>query len=103
MDGLLNRQGSGVGLILVTPKNTELSFALRFEFQASNNKAEYEALLARLRWAKEIGVETLEIYSDSQLIVNLVKSEYHAKKDKMMEDLGKVKDMLECFVEYTTT
>ena len=85
----------------MTPKNTELSSTLRFGFQASNNEAEYEAPLIGLRWAKEMEAEMLEIYSDSQLIVNQVKSEYQAKEDKMMEYLGKVKDLLESFIEYT--
>ena len=43
----------------------------------------------------------LEIYNDSQLIVNHVKSEYQAKEDKMMEYLRNVKGLLESFVEYT--
>ena len=45
--------------------------------------------------------EKLEIYSDSQLIVNRAKSEYQVKEDKMMEYLRKVKGLLENFVEYT--
>ncbi|KAH9763080.1 hypothetical protein KPL70_001052 [Citrus sinensis] len=76
VDGSSNQQWSGAGLILVTPEHTEISFALRFGFKASNNKAEYEALLAGLRLTKEMGAEKLEIFSDSQLIVNEVISEY---------------------------
>ena len=43
--------------------------ALRFGFKASNNEAEYEALIVGLELAKEIKVESLEIFSDSQLVV----------------------------------
>lgn len=50
-----------------------------------------------------MGAKRLKIYSDSQLIVNQVKSEYQAKEDKMMEYLGKVKGLLESFMEYTVT
>ena len=39
--------------------------ALRFDFKASNNEAEYEALIARLKLAREMQVESLDIYSDS--------------------------------------
>lgn len=85
----------------MTSKNIELSSTLRFGYQASNNEAKYEVLLAGLRWAKEMGPEKLEIYSDSQLIVNQAKSEYQVKKAKMMEYLRKVKGLLENFVEYT--
>lgn len=50
-----------------------------------------------------MGTERLEINSDSQLIINQVKSEYQAKEDKMMEYFRKVKGLLESFVEYTVT
>ena len=43
--------------------------ALRFRFKASNNKVEYEELIVGLNLAKEMKVESLEVYSDSQLIV----------------------------------
>ena len=43
---------------------------LRFGFKASNNEAEYEALIARLKLTKEMKVESLEIFSDSQLVVS---------------------------------
>ena len=40
-------------------------YALRFRFKASNNEVEYEALIAGLKLAKEMKVESLEIFSDS--------------------------------------
>lgn len=64
----------------MTLKNTKLSYALRFGFYASNNEAEYEALLVGLRWLKEMRAERLEIYNDSQLIMNQVKLEYQVIK-----------------------
>lgn len=42
--------------------------SLRFGFKASNNQAEYEALVAGMRLAKEMGVKELKIKSDSQLV-----------------------------------
>ena len=57
--------------------------ALRFRFKASNNKAEYEALITGLNLAKEMKVESLEIYSDSHLVVCQVINEYHARGEKM--------------------
>ena len=46
-----------------------MHYTLRFRFKASNNEAEYETLIAGLNLAKEMKVESLEIYTDSQLIV----------------------------------
>ena len=51
---------------------------LRFSFQASNNEAEYEVLIVGLRLAKEMKVESLEIYYEFQLIVCQITNEYHA-------------------------
>ena len=41
-------------------------------FKATNNEAEYETLLAELRVVRELEVESLKAYSDSQLVVNHV-------------------------------
>ena len=52
--------------------------ALRFEFKASNNEVEYEVLILGLELAKEMKVESLEIFSDSQLVVCQITDEYQA-------------------------
>ncbi|GKG42852.1 reverse transcriptase domain-containing protein, partial [Tanacetum coccineum] len=45
-DGASSSDGSGAGLILINPEGKEYTYALRFEFETTNNEAEYEALLA---------------------------------------------------------
>ena len=55
VDGSSNENGAGAGVILVTPAGSRFHSALRFGFKASNNEAEYEALLAGLRIAKAQG------------------------------------------------
>ena len=57
---------------------------LKFEFRASNNEVKYEELIARLNFAKEMKVESLEVYSDSQLVVCQIKDEYQARGEKMV-------------------
>nr|GEW96214.1 reverse transcriptase domain-containing protein [Tanacetum cinerariifolium] len=47
--------GSNAGLILTSPEGTEFTYALRFQFAASNNEAEYEALIAGLQIATQMG------------------------------------------------
>ena len=65
VDRSSNDGGSGADLILINPEGHRMPCALRFEFKASNNEAEYEALIAGLKLAKEMKVESLEIFSDS--------------------------------------
>ena len=75
--------------------------ALRFGFKASNNEAEYEALIARLKLGKEMKVESLEIFSDSQLIVCQIIDKYQAREEKMAAYLQKAKELLGSFSSYT--
>ncbi|KAL0368519.1 UNVERIFIED_CONTAM: hypothetical protein Scaly_1070800 [Sesamum calycinum] len=70
---------SGAGVILETPLGDKIQYALRFSFDASNNKAEYEALLVGGRLAQAAGAKYLRAYSDSQLVVNQVNGDYEAK------------------------
>ena len=57
VDGAANAQGSGAGLILTSPEGIDIEYALRFGFRASNNEAEYEAVIARLNLAHSIEVD----------------------------------------------
>ena len=45
VDDAANHRGSGVGLVLVSPKRITIEKFLRLGFSATNNEAEYEALL----------------------------------------------------------
>ena len=45
VDGAANQRGSGVGLVIVSPENITIEKSLKLSFSATNNKAEYEALL----------------------------------------------------------
>ncbi|KAL0430851.1 UNVERIFIED_CONTAM: hypothetical protein Sradi_0711100 [Sesamum radiatum] len=65
-------QGSGAGIVLTTPQGDDMEFAVKFEFNASNNEAEYEALILGMRLAQDAGVSHLLAYSDYQLIVKQV-------------------------------
>ncbi|KAM1027035.1 hypothetical protein ACFX2A_040848 [Malus domestica] len=77
------KEGCGVGLVLTTPDKVAMEYALRFKFKASNNEAEYEALLAGLRLAKHLGVKQIDIFNDSQLVVNQVTNNFDAKDSSM--------------------
>ncbi|GJZ01603.1 reverse transcriptase domain-containing protein [Tanacetum coccineum] len=79
-DGASRSDGSRVGLMLVDPEGKEYTYALRFEFKTTNNEAKYEALLARLRIAKEMKIQELIIFVDSQLVANQVNGLFEARK-----------------------
>nr|GEU48611.1 reverse transcriptase domain-containing protein [Tanacetum cinerariifolium] len=100
-DRASSSDGAGVGLILIDPACKEYTYALRFEFETTNNKAEYEALLARLRIAQEMEITKVAIFLDSQLVVNQIKGTYAAKQLSIKSYLQKVKTTLKGFEGYT--
>ena len=79
-----NAQGSGVGLILTSPDGIDIEYVLRFGFRASNNKAEYEAVIAGLNLAHSMDVDQLEVCSDSQLVLKQIKDSCEARGEKMI-------------------
>ena len=70
MDGASNQSGCRAEIVVIDIEKAECSHCFRFEFRATNNEAEYEALLAGMRVAGALGAEYLLIKSDSQLVVN---------------------------------
>lgn len=66
----------GVGVTLITSKCWWISYALRLDLRAINNKAVYEAMIGSLKLAKEIEITEIRIYSNSQLVVNQVTREF---------------------------
>ncbi|GJS13672.1 reverse transcriptase domain-containing protein [Tanacetum coccineum] len=82
--------GSGAGLILIAPDDVKYSYALRLNFSNSNNDAEYEALLAGLRIAKEMQVRDIHAFVDSKLVASQVEGSYVAKGERMIKYQEKV-------------
>ncbi|XP_020426547.1 uncharacterized protein LOC109950823 [Prunus persica] len=101
VEGASNEKGVGAGIVITTPDGTLLEQAITLGFPASNNEAEYEALLAGLRLAKELAIKQLAIYSDSQLITNQASGEYMAKHPRMILYLDKVQELLKAFPTFT--
>ena len=98
VDGAANAQGSGAGQILTSSEGIDIGYALRFGFQASNNEAEYEAVIAGLNLAYLMEVDQLEVCSDSQLVVRQIEDTYEAKGEKMIIYLKKVRKLMKKFV-----
>ena len=84
VDRAANAQGSGAGLILTSPDGIDVEYTLRFSFQVSNNKAEYEAVIARLNLAHDMEADQLEVSSDSQLVVKQIEGSYEARGEKLI-------------------
>ncbi|XP_020151410.1 uncharacterized protein [Aegilops tauschii subsp. strangulata] len=82
-DGSKMRLGLGAGIVLSSPKGDPLKYALQIHFTASNNVAEYEALVHGLRLAKELGIWRILCYGDSDLVVQQCSGEWDARDPNM--------------------
>jgi ribonuclease HI len=82
-DGSLMKTKAGAGLLFISPLGKHLRYVLRLHFPASNNVAEYEALVNGLRIAIELGVRRLDARGDSQLVIDQVMKNSHSRDPKM--------------------
>ncbi|XP_024016302.1 uncharacterized protein LOC112089777 [Eutrema salsugineum] len=103
VDGSSSHRGSGVGIRLKSPNGEILEQSFRLEFPASNNESEYEALLAGLRLAVELGVRHLHAFCDSQLVASQLSGEYTTKNERMDAYLTATKVLIAKFETFELT
>ncbi|GAU41814.1 hypothetical protein TSUD_299800 [Trifolium subterraneum] len=103
VDDSSNLRGSGVGVVLEGSEGVLIEQSLRFAFKASNNQAEYEALIAGMKLAREMEVQELKAQSDSQLVANQVAGEFQTKDPQLAKYLEKVQEMAKYFTTFELT
>jgi ribonuclease HI len=84
-DGSLKLEGAGAGagVLLISPTSEQLKYVLQIFWKVSNNEAEYEALLHRLRLAASLGIKRLLVYGDSAVVINQVNKSWDRNKENM--------------------
>ena len=91
VNGASNQKGSGAGLVLISPEKVIVEKSLRLNFSATNNEAEYEALLMGMAIVHRMGGKSVKVFSDSRLVVGHVKGEFEEKNERMQGYLSQVK------------
>jgi ribonuclease HI len=99
-DGVVNKEGAGVGVWISTPKVGAKLCSYKLAFDCTNNMVEYEALILGLRFLKELGTKRIAVHGDSELEINQVKGVYQSKHPKLRVCRNIVLDLLEEFSEY---
>ena len=74
-DRSLMKKGIGVGLVFVLPLGVLMRYMVRIHFSSSNNVAKYEALINGLCITIELGIQRLDVWCDSQLVIDQVMKE----------------------------
>ena len=89
VDGASNQKGSRVGIVIVSLDRITIEKSLRLGFSATNNEAEYEALLIGVAMVRKLGRKVVDVFSDSRLVVEQVKGELEARNLRMQGYLDK--------------
>jgi ribonuclease HI len=82
-DSALNLEGADAGVLLISPQGEQLKYVLQIHYKASNNGAEYEALIHRLRIAVSLGIKRLLAFGNSKVVIEQVNKEFDCIKDTM--------------------
>ena len=72
---------SGIDIVLVSSWGANFEFLFPIEATATNNQAEYQAILKRIQLLREIKADAVEIFRDSILVINQLIKEYECKDD----------------------
>ena len=83
VDDAANQRGSGVGLVLISLERITIEKSLRLDFSATNNEAEYEALLEGMSMVQKLGGKAVNMFSDLRLVVGQVNGELEARDERM--------------------
>ncbi len=82
-NGACSKEGSGARTIIISPEGITIPISHKLEFESTNNVAEYEALALGLKKARRMGIKNINIYGDSELIVQQVNKSYQTKHPHM--------------------
>jgi ribonuclease HI len=85
---------AGFGIHVATPSGEPLAGLYGYLGRATNNVAEYQALLHALRYALSRGVRSVRIFSDSELVVKQVNGSYKVKHPDMLALHREAKSLL---------
>lgn len=103
VDGSSTSDRSGAGVSLLGPNKERFDYVIKLDFITISNEAEYEVVLASLTIAREMRISSLEIQSDSQVVVGQISGGFAAQEDRMIKYLDKVRQFQSCFDIITLT
>ena len=82
-DGSACDDGSGIGILLVSPRGATYSFSIRMATPCTNNLVEYEAVRKGMELLLEAGAEAVEIFGDSKLVISQLTEEYKCESEAL--------------------
>ena len=87
----------GVRVVITAPDGEVLKYEVQLKFPTTNNEAEYEGILTKLRLRKAFEAKNLLVQSDSKLVIRQIKEEYEVKEERMQKYLRLTKQLTQEF------
>ncbi|PKA61923.1 hypothetical protein AXF42_Ash008755 [Apostasia shenzhenica] len=103
IDGASGLQSQGAGILLTSPMGATLHQVVILQFKATNNQAEYEALIEGLSFALSVAVKCIQVFSDSQLVVNQVNRAFEIKDEILKKYLQQAQSLISQFEDFSLT
>ena len=102
-NGAVNQYGNGIGILLITPEGSHIPLAIKLNFEAANNVAEYEACIAKMEVLRELGVKEAKVFGDSTLVIAQAQKLWKLKEEHLKPYQQYLKDLTKTFdrIEYT--
>ncbi|MCH79701.1 hypothetical protein A2U01_0000455, partial [Trifolium medium] len=98
-DGSCHKRGSGIGIMIISPKNIPTKFMYKLSSYCLNNEAEHEALITGLELLIQFKANNIIIRGDSQLVVNQINGNYRREKKNLLRYLEIAKTLITRFDE----
>ncbi|XP_060200376.1 uncharacterized protein LOC132628627 [Lycium barbarum] len=100
-DGAAQRDGAGAGVVFVTPQGEVLPYSFTLTQHCSKNVAEYQALILGLEMAIDMKQLQLQVFGDSQLVINQLLGSYEVKKPELLPYHGYAQKLIEWLGDVT--
>nr|KYP42603.1 Integrase catalytic domain-containing protein KIAA1305 family [Cajanus cajan] len=98
-DGSKHELGTRIGLLIISHEGIPTKLSLKIKIGYSNNETEYEALVIGLEILRELGVRSIIVRGDSQLVIKQLTREYKCINEKLLERKSRAITLLNSFDE----
>ncbi|XP_026384066.1 uncharacterized protein LOC113279600 [Papaver somniferum] len=93
VDGSVNGEGNGIGIMIISPKGARVVHTFRLEFASTNNGTKYEGVVHALRLEVEMKLDDIRITSDSQLVIRQIQGIYNMNEPSLQQYKGLVAEL----------
>jgi len=80
-DGSTCDRGTGIGIVLISPRGRKYEFSLPIAATSTNNQTKYQALIKGLELLREVDADAVEVFGDSMLVINQLAGSYECRSE----------------------